>query len=75
MEEFVVSLLVESMHVKRVRSIAEGVVGVLHSASLGIAAIGQGMAAVHGLNTKHALKQVDRMLSNAGINMDVFFSL
>jgi hypothetical protein len=46
--------------------VARGVVGVLHAAALGVHAIGRGMADVMGLNPKHAIKQVDRLLSNAG---------
>ena len=32
--------------------------------------IGQGLAAVRGLNPKHATKQVDRLFSNPMINVD-----
>ena len=32
--------------------------------------IGQGLAAARGLDTKHAVKQVDRLLSNGGIDLD-----
>jgi hypothetical protein len=37
---------------------------VLHSSSLAVATIG------HGQTTKHAIKQVDRLLSNSGIRID-----
>ena len=44
--------------------------GVLRSASLAVCMIGQGLAAAHGLSPKHAIKQVDRLLSNPMINVD-----
>jgi flagellar basal body P-ring protein FlgI len=58
------------MHKKRVLSVSHGVLGVLHSAAAAVHAIGQGLAVARGLDPKHAVKQVDRMLSNAGIRMD-----
>ncbi len=38
-------------------------------ASLAVAMIGQALALARGLVTKHAVKQVDRLMSNAGINV------
>jgi len=38
----------------------DGVDGVLHAASLGVRAIGQGLAVAQGLAPRHAIKQVDR---------------
>jgi hypothetical protein len=70
---FVEKLVGEDFHSKRVLSLANGVTGTIHSASLGIHAIGQGLAQAQGLNPKHAVKQVDRLLSNAGIVVDDFF--
>lgn len=46
-----------------------GAVGVLHAAALGIHAIGRGLAAAKGLNSKHATKQIDRLLSNGKVNI------
>jgi hypothetical protein len=48
----------------RVLSLANGVVGVMRAASLGIHAIGPGLADAQDLDPKHAIKQVDRLLSN-----------
>lgn len=59
----------DDLHAKTVLSLSMSVVGVLHSALLGIHAIGRGMAAVAGLNSKHATKQVDRLLSNGKVHM------
>ena len=67
---FVASVFGEDLHAKRVLSLTNGVVGVLHSSSLTIHAIGQGLAQARGLNPKHAVKQVDRMLSNPGMVLD-----
>jgi hypothetical protein len=58
------------LHAKRVESLCDATLGVLRSASLAVCAIGQGLAAARGLNTKHATKQVDRLLSNPNINVD-----
>ena len=66
---FVASLMGEHMHAKRVLPLASGVVGVMHSAALGVRAIGLGLAEVVGLEKKHAVKQVDRLLSNRGIDV------
>lgn len=66
---FVESLLGDHVHAKRVLSLAGAVVGVIHSASLGVHAIGLGLADVVGLHKRHAVKQVDRLLSNKGIDV------
>lgn len=70
---FVDNLLGDDFHAARVLSLASGVVGVIHSASLGIHAIGQGLAQARGLSPKHATKQIDRLLSNQGIVLDDLF--
>lgn len=62
------------VHAKRVESLADGVDGVLHAASLGVRAIGQGLAAAQGLAPKHAIKQVDRLLSNSKLDLEVLFA-
>ena len=61
------------LHAKRIGSLAGATLGVMQSASLAVAMIGQALAQARGLVTKHAVKQVDRMLSNNGI--DVWDSL
>jgi hypothetical protein len=67
--EFVAELLGNDVHAARVLSFASGVVGVLHAAALGVHAIGRGLADAMGLDPKHAIKQVDRLLSNSGITV------
>ncbi len=51
-------------HAQRVASLSDGVDGVLHATSLGVRAIGHGLAVANGLAPRHAIKQVDRLLSN-----------
>jgi hypothetical protein len=67
-DQFVQKLFAHDLHAKRVLSLASGVVGILYAAAVGIHAIGQGLALARGLEPKHAIKQVDRMLSNIGID-------
>jgi hypothetical protein len=66
--DFVEEILGADLHAKRVLSLANGVVGVLHTASLAIHAIGEALANTAGLRPKHAIKQVDRLLSNTAID-------
>ncbi len=63
-------LLEQDLHAKRVNSLCDATLGVLHSGSLAICAIGQGLAAARSLKPKHAIKQVDRLLSNTAISVD-----
>ena len=57
------------LHAKRIDSLAGAALGVMRSASLAVAMIGQALAQARGLVTKHAIKQVDRVLSNDGIEV------
>ena len=61
------------VHAKRVLSIANAVIGVITSASLAIHLIGQGLASAKGNLTKHAVKQVDRLLSNNKFDLWGYF--
>ena len=73
---FLKTLFVGDLHAKRVLSLAGATLGVIESASLAVAMIGQGLALARGRLTKHAIsldalasgKQVDRLLSNPGID-------
>jgi len=65
--EFVEELFEEDMHEKRVLSLANATVGVMAGASLAVATIGQALAQARGLRTKHAVKQVDRLLANGAL--------
>lgn len=64
---FLDSLFGEDVHAKRVHSLANATLGVMSNASLAIHIIGHGLAQARGLVNKHAIKQVDRLLSNQGI--------
>jgi hypothetical protein len=48
------ALLEEDLHAKRISSLCDATLGVLHSGSLAICAIGQGLAAARSLEPKHA---------------------
>jgi hypothetical protein len=67
---FLDGLLGADMHAKRVLSLANATLGIVRTASLAVHTIGQGLALARGLITKHAVKQVDRLLSNDGIDID-----
>jgi hypothetical protein len=67
---FLTSLFDGDMHAKRVLSLANATLGVIRTASLAVNTIGQGLALARGRMTKHAIKQVDRLLSNEGIDID-----
>ena len=63
-------MLEQDLHAKRVHSLCDATLGVLRSGSLAICTIGQGLAAARSLKPKHAIKQVDRLLSNPAIKVD-----
>ena len=63
-QEIVNSIFKGSIHKKRVISIVNATLGVISSASLIIHRIGRGLAKALNLSDKHAIKQVDRLLSN-----------
>jgi hypothetical protein len=67
---FLTGLFDGDLHAKRVLSLANATLGVIKTASLAVTTIGQGLALARGLITKHAIKQVDRLLSNDGIDID-----
>ena len=66
---FIDGLYGHDLHAKRVDSLAAATLGVMTGASLAVAMIGQALAQARGLVTKHAIKQVDRLLSNSGIDV------
>lgn len=59
----------DSQHAKRIQSISGAALGVLSSSSLIIHRIGQGLARENNLIAKHAIKQVDRLLSNRKLKL------
>lgn len=62
------------LHAKRVDSLCAATLGVMIGASLAVAMIGQALTQARGLVTKHAIKQVDRLLSNVGIDVRESFA-
>ena len=62
-------LFEDDLHARRVLAMTHVTLGVIHAASLGIHAIGRGLADARGTLSKHAVKQVDRFLSNEGISV------
>jgi hypothetical protein len=73
--EFLSDLFVDSMHARRVLSLGNAVVGAVHGAALGVHAIGKALATASGLEPKHAIKQVDRLLSNMSLSVWELFPL
>jgi hypothetical protein len=69
--EFLTGLLERELHVKRIVSLSHATLGVVQAASLSVAAIGRAMAWARGedIDAKHAIKQVDRLLSNTGVDV------
>jgi hypothetical protein len=61
------------VHAPRLASLTDGVDGVLHAASLGVRAIGQGLAVAQGLAPRHAITPVDRWLSDPKRSMAQVF--
>jgi len=55
------------LHAKRILSLTNGTLGVMTGAALAVSLIGQALATARGLIAKSAIKQVDRLLSNAGV--------
>jgi hypothetical protein len=66
---FIGGLYGSDLHAKRVDALAAATLGVMTGASLALAMIGQALAQARGLVTKHAVKQVDQLMSNAGIDV------
>lgn len=71
---FLDSLFQDDVHAKRVQSLAGATLGVITSGALAVHAIGQGLAHARDLIPKHAVKQVDRLLSNQGIDVWEMFA-
>jgi len=70
---FLSSLFESDLHAKRILSMGNATLGAIHAASLSVHAIGLGLAQAEGLDSKHAIKQVDRLLSNDAIDVSRLF--
>lgn len=74
-EKYLDGVFGADLHAKRVASLACGVLGVMTSASLAVSIIGHALAQARGKSAKHAIKQVDRLLSNQGVEVWTMFPL
>lgn len=63
--DFIDKIFGETMHAKRVASLADAAFGLLHAEKLLLHKMGEGLSEGKNLNKKHATKQVDRLLSNS----------
>lgn len=72
-EEIIGNIFGDSMHQKRQESVANAVLGVISSASLIVHRIGLGLGHAKKLLGKHAVKQVDRLLSNDKLELSNCF--
>lgn len=66
---FIGELYGQDRHAGRVEALAGATLGVMSGASLAIATIGQALTQARGLVTQHAVKPVDRLMSNKGIDV------
>ena len=69
-EQFVSRIFEDRQHAKRIKSIANAALGVIVSTSLIVHRVGRGLAKVLNLSDKHAVKQVDRLLSNKKLKIE-----
>ena len=73
--KFVKAVCGGDVHGARAASLSNAVTGALASASLGVSAIGVGLAQARGTNAKHGVKQADRLLSNGKLDVWEWFGL
>ena len=64
----------DDLHARRVRSLGDGVSGVVNASMLSVHAIGQAYARLAKITPKSGVKQLDRLLSNDGIDLDEVMS-
>lgn len=67
--DFLAELFQHDVHAKRILSLSNATLGVVRGASLAVHAIGRALALARGLEPRHAIKQVDRLLSNDGLDV------
>lgn len=67
--DFVSSIFDDDLHAKRVASLADATVGALQGAQLAVGALGRALAVAKEVQAKHAIKQVDRLFSNTGVDV------
>lgn len=62
--DYVTNMFQSDVHARRIVSMSNAVIGVMAASSLAISLMGLGLSMVRGKVTKHAVKQVDRLMSN-----------
>lgn len=67
--KFLDELFQNDVHAKRVLSLANATLGVIQAASLAVNTIGRAVAVARGIDPKHGIKQVDRLLSNGKLDV------
>ena len=65
--DYLRAIFAGDVHSKRINTLAGATLGVMTSASLAVSVIGHALAQARCRLTKHAIKQVDRLLSNQGV--------
>jgi len=68
--EELVGEMFADLHTQRIKSLSNAVTGVLHAAQLSVHCIGQAYAGVAEIMPKHGVKQIDRLLSNKGLDLE-----
>jgi hypothetical protein len=71
-ERYLADVLEVDWHVATLRSVSFGALGVLHAVSLCIHVIGRAAAWAQDKDPKHAVKQIDRLLSNENVSVWAF---
>src|SRR6202789_4668000 len=65
--DYLKAIFARDVQSKRIVSLAGATLGVMTSAPLAVSVIGHALAQARCRLTKHAIKQVDRLLSNQGV--------
>lgn len=73
LEDFINRLFEDDPHADRVKSLTNGVNGVLHLASSGIRTIGQRLTKAQGPTPRNAIKQVGWLPSNRALSKEINF--
>ncbi len=70
LRQFLAQVFSDGLHPKQRLSIFNALLGIMLSQSLRPSAIGRGLASARGVSQKHAIKQVDRLISNEKIKVE-----
>ena len=70
-EDFISSIVGDLLHPKRLESLSNAVKAFIKASSAAVVLMGAALATLHETKSKNAVKQIDRLLSNPGL--DVWF--